>query len=73
MLGRDRPRAAIVPKTVANAVAEVPMISECLAALTQVALAQVALAQTSAHQAALRGASGFYMPNVNNMSYQRKE
>ena len=57
-----------MPRTVARIVAETPMISEFLAACTQ-----VALFQTSAHQAASRGASGATMPKVSSRSYQRSE
>ncbi len=66
--GRDRPRAARVPRAAARIVAKKPMMTEFLAALTQ-----AALFQTSDHQELSRGASGAVIPKVSKRSYQRVE
>ena len=66
--GRDKPKAAKVPRLVARIVAQNPIFSEFEAALIQ-----VELFQASDHQDASRGSSEFCIPKVSNRSYHRIE
>ena len=63
--GRDRPRAASVPRTVARIVENTPMMIEFLAAFTQLALFQ------ASDQKAQPVASGFCIPKVSRLRYHR--
>ena len=63
--GRDRPRAASVPRTVATMVEHTPMMIEFLAACTHFAFAQ------ASDQKAQPVESGFCIPKVSRLEYHR--